>query len=156
MENRLKEIRENRKLKFQYIASPENLADIADRGLGRQGLRDNNLWWSGPEWLILPSDSWPIWKLNNMDDDKAELTTPEEKTCKIMYEAERMTGKGRWNKRLVSAKVSAPLNIDITRFSTLTKLLRVIVLILRFINTLKRVVQRSNNQMDSEKVAEAE
>ena len=91
-----------------------------------------------------------------MGDNITELTTPEGKTCNIMYEAELMTEEGRQNKRVVSAKVNAPLNIDITRFSSLTKLLRVTVLALRFINKLKRVVQRSNNQLDSEEMAEAE
>ena len=93
MKNRLKEIRANRELKLHYIASSENPADIASRGLGTQELRNNNLWWSGPEWLLLPSYSWPIWKLNNMDDVIAELTTPEGKTCEIMYEAELMAGR---------------------------------------------------------------
>ena len=51
---------------------------------------------------------------------------------------------------------SAPLNIDISRFSSIRKFLRVTVLALRFINKLKRVVQRSNNQLDSEKMDEAD
>ena len=125
VENRLKEIRKQREIKFHYITSSENPVDIASRGLGTQGLRDNNLWWSGPEWLLLPSDSWPIWKLNNMDNDIADHTDAEGKTYRIMYEAELVAGEGRLNKQDVSVKVSAPLNIDISRFSQLIRFARV-------------------------------
>ena len=155
VENRLKEKREHREIKFHYIASSENPADIASRGLGTQELRNNNLWWSGPEWLLLPSDSWPIWKLYNMDNDIVEHTAAEGKTNRIMYEAELVAGEGRLNKQDVSVKVSAPLNIDISRFSSLTKLLRVTALALRFINKLKRK-SGSSSQLDSEEIAEAE
>ena len=58
-------------------------------------------------------------------------------------------------KQDTNTKVSAPLNIDINRFSSLTKLLRVTVLALRFINKLKKA-SRSNGQIDSKAIIQAE
>ena len=63
IENRLTEIRKDREINFHYIASLENPGDLASRGLGPEELRDNGRWWYGPEWLLSPNDSWPIWKL---------------------------------------------------------------------------------------------
>ena len=155
VENRLKEIREQKEIKFHYIASSENPADMVSRGIGTKDLRDNDLWWNGPEWLLSPSDRWPVWTMNEIDSDTSEQENPEGKTIKIMYEAELVAGEGRLNRQDVAAKVSAPLAIDITRFSCLTKLLRVTVLVLRFINKLKRTF-KANSQVDSTEIAEAE
>ena len=63
VDNRLIEIRSDREINFHYIASLENPADFASRGLETEEIRNKDLWWYGPEWLLSPSDSWPTWKL---------------------------------------------------------------------------------------------
>ena len=43
VENRLKEIRSDREINFHYIASLENLADFASRGLKTKEIRNSGL-----------------------------------------------------------------------------------------------------------------
>ena len=59
VENRLKEIRSDREINFHCIFF-ENPDDFASRGLETEEIRNKDLWWYGPEWLLSPSDSWPI------------------------------------------------------------------------------------------------
>ena len=165
IENRLIEIRKDREINFHYIASLENPADLASRGLGTEELRDNGRWWYGPEWLLSPNDRWPAWKLNNngndnidndnIDNDIMAHKESEMTTKKTMYEAKLVAGEGCRNQQDVSTKVSAPLNIEIHRFSSLAKLLRVTALALKFVNKFKKTA-RSNDRLDSEEIIQAE
>ena len=60
-----------------------------------------------------------------------------------MYEAKLVAGEG------CMKQSDAPMNIDIQRFSSLTKLLRVTALALQFISKLKKTAP-SIDQIDSE------
>ena len=153
VENRLNEIRKDRDIVYHYIPSSENPADFPSRSLDTEELRDNHLWWYGPEWVLSPSDSWPTWELKRKEND-TELQG-EYRTKNMMYEAKLVAGEGLMDKQDKTKKVSAPLDIDINRFSSLTKLLRVTVLALRFINKLKKT-SRSNGQIDSKDINQAE
>ncbi|MEW8544134.1 MAG: hypothetical protein AB2693_11425, partial [Candidatus Thiodiazotropha sp.] len=155
IENRLNEIRLDSEIIYHYIASSDNPADCATRGLDTKDLKDNQLWWYGPKWLGLASDDWPIWKLNNIDSGIQSEEENKTKPSRPMYEAKLVAGEGCRNKKDVSTKVSAPLNIDIHRFSSLIKLLRVTALALRFIKKLQKISQ-PNKQLDSEEIYQAE
>ncbi|XP_065368859.1 uncharacterized protein LOC135961295 [Calliphora vicina] len=43
-----------------HVSSSYNPADLATRGLTPSELKENKLWWHGPEWLKLEKSSWPI------------------------------------------------------------------------------------------------
>lgn len=45
-----------------HVDSKSNPADLASRGVYPHELRDNRLWWYGPEWLKKSSNFWPIKK----------------------------------------------------------------------------------------------
>lgn len=45
---------------WSHVASSFNPADLATRGLFPSELKDNDLWWHGPEWLRLDKSSWPV------------------------------------------------------------------------------------------------
>ena len=45
---------------WKHVRGTENPADCASRGLFPQELKDHPLWWSGPPWLKLPPDKWPV------------------------------------------------------------------------------------------------
>lgn len=47
------------KAKWQHVATEENPADCASRGLLGNELRDSKLWWQGPAWLSLSEQRWP-------------------------------------------------------------------------------------------------
>ncbi|XP_058810637.1 uncharacterized protein LOC131675615 [Phymastichus coffea] len=44
---------------WAYVPTKQNPADLATRGASPDELRSNELWWTGPKWLMSPSDKWP-------------------------------------------------------------------------------------------------
>jgi len=58
VENRVREIRRHHHVKFHHVASEHNSADVASRGCTPRELKENQMWWHGPEWLT--GDTWPI------------------------------------------------------------------------------------------------
>ncbi|KAK5975415.1 Retrotransposon domain containing protein [Trichostrongylus colubriformis] len=49
---------QNITVKFHYVASENNPADCATRGLATKEAK-NHIWWSGPHFLRSPQDQWP-------------------------------------------------------------------------------------------------
>ena len=45
--------------KWHHVAGSENPADAASRGSLPTQLLEHSSWWKGPDWLTLPSTSWP-------------------------------------------------------------------------------------------------
>ncbi|GBM28328.1 hypothetical protein AVEN_229512-1 [Araneus ventricosus] len=100
---------------FRWFHCPglENPADRLTRGVSAVSLKSDDLWWSGPRWLKSPRYGWPQHKFRVPDE--------------YMYE-----------KRIVvhTAIVKDDTLIDISRFSSLTRLLRVTAYVLRFLGKL--------------------
>ena len=44
---------------WRYVATQQNPADLASRGMPISHLLSSNLWWQGPKWLHLPPSDWP-------------------------------------------------------------------------------------------------
>ncbi|XP_058798035.1 uncharacterized protein LOC131668142 [Phymastichus coffea] len=44
---------------WSHVPTKQNPADLATRGAMPDELRANDLWWTGPMWLLSPSDKWP-------------------------------------------------------------------------------------------------
>ena len=59
VENRVKEIKTDKDINFHYISTTENPADKASRGTSTRELRDDRIWWHGPEWLVQTQQTWP-------------------------------------------------------------------------------------------------
>ena len=138
----------------------KNPADFASRGLETEEIRNKDLWWYGPEWLLSQSDSWPKWKLKNMDsetfDNDSLIQNESEMLPKSpMYDARLVAGEGGKQQQDVATKRNTPLTIDIHRFPSLTRLLRVTALAQKFICKLKRT-SRSKSYLDSEEINQAE
>lgn len=57
---------------WHYIRSAHNPADCATRGVDPDKLKESNLWWSGPSWLMQPSSQWPNEKWSHKRDEKEE------------------------------------------------------------------------------------
>ncbi len=45
--------------RWRHVATNDNPADLASRGVRALELLQSELWWHGPGWLSLPPDSWP-------------------------------------------------------------------------------------------------
>ena len=50
--NRVTEIINEIDVAFRYINTKHNPADIPTRGMSAKELKNNKLWWCGPEWLL--------------------------------------------------------------------------------------------------------
>ena len=64
VENRVKEIKEEKDINFHYIPTKQNPADIASSGTSTSELQKNILWWNGPDCLLKSIDEWPVWNFN--------------------------------------------------------------------------------------------
>ncbi|XP_075158086.1 uncharacterized protein LOC142231359 [Haematobia irritans] len=95
-----------------YISTHDNPADCASRGIAPLELVHHKLWWSGPDWLCLPPTEWPQQPEHNYE------TNLEKK------------------KKTFASHVITKLDFPeiLSRFSSLTKLVRVTAYILRFVN----------------------
>jgi len=114
VENRLIEIKSHKGMSFKYVPTEENPADLATKGKSPSELQQS-IWWNGPIWLSAPLDKWPNYKFA-----ETTQTDEEQQHHKVLFEAKLMAGE--------SLDLT---DIKIKRFSTLLKLLRTTVWILR-------------------------
>ena len=78
VENRVKEIKQDKDIKLHYFSTKENPADMASRGTRTHKLKDNKLWWHGPKWLTKSKQDWPEWQRELTDKQKEEVKTQTE------------------------------------------------------------------------------
>ena len=63
--NRIGEIQsQSNPAQWQCVETDENPADLCSRGLSASRLKDNTLWWSGPDFLTKHESEWPKAKIN--------------------------------------------------------------------------------------------
>lgn len=113
VENRIRELRAQSNVTFRYVPSQLNPADIVSRGMTCDELQSSMLWWYGPWLLRLEKDRWP------------------ENSC------ERPKTLHEVRSTVALAQVCAPPAsileaMDMTRYSSYSKLLRVTAYVLRF------------------------
>ena len=116
VENKIKEIKEDRNINFHYIWSSEKPADTAGRGTIILDLEDNEGSWHGPNWLKNPKHTWPDWKSISTCRQNNEIqaqTESELRKNKVTYEAKLVAEDGL----LESNRTS--FGIDLDRFSSL-------------------------------------
>ena len=106
-----------------YCLSAENPADLGSRGMFGSDLKHNKLWWHGPLWLSQGESSWP-------QEIKTIISTPESESEKKVSSVNFMVVEN-------SETRSMNLVFDISRYSSLRKLVRTTALVLQFINKLK-------------------
>ena len=74
--NRRKEIlRHTDSSHWRYINTLLNPADLATRGLPSSKISSDCLWLTGPDFLRLPDEEWPVWILPGVNDSDLELLT---------------------------------------------------------------------------------
>ena len=124
VKNRVKEIQQHSDISIAYINTKENPADIATRGSTVKSLRDNNLWWHGP----------CICEFNT------ELKV-EKDTINAIENTEMCSKVNEKGDATPIADNEPPCGIDVNRYSSLIKLLRVTALVVKFTRLLKKSVQ---------------
>lgn len=96
---------------WDYVNTLENPADLISKGMSPSDLKNSNLWWHGPKWLVSSSDEW---------SDRIDFIPSEPLNV----------GLKRSQHLILS--VMKPNDI-FTRYSSYTKLLRVVAYMYRFI-----------------------
>ena len=135
VDNRIKEIRQQPDMKFRYIASSHNPADLAMRGVTVSELNKSSLWWHGPSWLETNSLSWPVWNLSEITSEELKFLESEFKKSRFSGEVVHVVGTERM---LLFGMEGSPC-------SSLRGLLRVSVYVLRFLK------MRIWNKLDEKK-----
>ena len=122
VQHRVNEIlKRTRKEDWGHVAGVDNPADLGSRGVTASHLRDSKIWWEGPEWLKKGRENWPnSFPLEISDDVREE----SKKTAAVMTVTKEKSG--------------VHSVIEIERYSSLRKLLRVTAYVKRFIENMKR------------------
>ena len=111
--NRVAKIREHSYLKWNYVPTRNNPADLGSRGCELRKLCE--FWWNGPEWLR-DCKNWP---------EQPDITNNDES------EIER-----KWSKNYYTVDLQNP--IDTLNKFTLRKTLRILRWINRFLNNCRK------------------
>lgn len=99
---------------WRHVPTKENPVDCASRGLFPSELVDHPLWWTGPSFLLSPSDEWPNLLITELEDDQRSTD----------YEARVPT--------VLNIKLDIPTFDLLNRCSSLPRILRVIAYCCRF------------------------
>lgn len=104
---------------WSHISTTDNPADPASRGLLPRSMMTSTIYWNGPAFLQLSEEQWPKSKFIPLDPDQLPETKPHIATT------------------LAVNAQSSPLEL-INRFSSFSKMQRVLSYIFRFLNRIRR------------------
>lgn len=117
---------------WRHVPTADNPADCVSRGISCQELLFLNTYWEGPNWLLLSEEHWPQTLPTARD-------LPELRKAAILLNINLVTD-----------------SIDFTRYSSLTKLERVIAYCIRFIrNCSKQKIDRTFGCLRATEIKEA-
>ena len=127
--NRVNEISEDDNITFNCIPTKQNPADTTSHGTTLKKLKQDQLWWHGPKWLINPVCEWP--ESDDTIDRKADPDFESELKIKTQFtETGFMEISEKVDKpQTYDSGITAPLGIDSKRYSSVTKMLRVTVFV---------------------------
>lgn len=133
VQHRVDEIRRlTSKNDWRHCPGKQNPADLPSRGTSAKDLTKNAIWWNGPEFLYQPETEWPTNESTHFGDEEA-LKEAAKNAVNITHSLVNSTANEPTTPKVDNL-------IDITRFSDLTKLLRVTALVVKFVNKLKSTV----------------
>ena len=118
---------------WRHVPTKYNPADCASRGVTPAELLQHELWWEGPPWLKLDSSSWPITERQQCQEDTEEL---------------KIT--------LTSVTEKKHTIVPFNKFSSYTRLVRVMAWTLRFIRNTRRKEPNFSTYLTGPEVLKAE
>ena len=135
VENRLQKIRKLAPSKLcKYVPTKQNPADIASRGTTATQLVGNKMWWNGPEFLVKSNEHWPSQPCS-YQEDVSELKSPQISVTTSTVNATQIPNIMEL--------------LDVSKYSSIVRLLRVTAYVLRFVNNLKKRVQHLESTVGS-------
>ena len=126
-----------------------NPADLPSRGCRGEQLAQNQTWWNGPKFLKLSRDHWPESPQTSALSDNAEALQEIVKNPVSVTHSLTTTGSEEHS-------VNFSQVIDIERYSSVTRLLRVTAYILRFIRNAKKSVTHRETHKSPEQSSKGE
>ena len=120
---------------YRYIPTSDNPADLLTRGISYNEFIKNKIWLNGPQWLC-NSDDWP----EPMQSSQTSLSTGASVSVENITVSEINT-----NTDTIENSNEREFPIDVTRFSSYSKILRVTCYVLSFISKLKFSVNRKKS-----------
>ena len=124
---------------WQHCPTNENPSDLGTRGASASKLQHSQLWWEGPDFLKQDKESWP--------GQHKEFKPTEDAQCEERSPNLLLANEG--------STPSLSTTIDIGRFSTLKKLIRVTVRMLRFINNCRNPRNKETGHITAEELQNA-
>lgn len=123
---------------WRHVPSELNPADCASRGLLPSTLQKHTIWWSGPEFLSHSSDYWP--DLHSLPSRNPGMASEEEKNLVLTT---------------VTTDVPEPLDILLDKFSSFSKIERIVSYILRFKHNVTSVDNKKSGALSEQEIHEA-
>ena len=130
-----------RKEDWAHCPGSENPADVGSRGELASTLKENELWWKGPQWLSGPIEGWPTAEITETPE-----TSDERKLLTVTVAS-------------VRPRKGISCIIDIERFSKIGKLHRVTAWVRRFLHNLQsrgKGQSRRVSGLNREEIVQAE
>ena len=132
--NRVAKIQENSSLSWNHVSTSENPADVASRGIDPSKPENHISWWFGPHWL-----------------ETNKLPSP----CKPEgTHVELKNSKNTINCSAVQLLCDSEL-IDLSKQNSLTKALRIVAHVKRFVDILRKKRAGSQQFIDPEEMSAA-
>ena len=101
------------------------------------------MWWNGPKWLSLPKSEWPdsnCWK---------EICEDDCETVDSNFTNSTVTN-------MCVNTIAQPFGINVEKFSSMLKVLRVTAYASRFVKNTRSRLNRKSNNLTSEEINDAE
>lgn len=135
----------NRVMEIQRLTDPdqwnhcpgaENVADLLTRGVSPEVLKTTTVWWHGPSWLSQPSPEWP-----HSETVCEDMTAEEERKPVHVHTVAQSVEKSA---------------LPFKQFSSLTKLIRVVAWMQRFVHNSRYPLEKEQGFLTAEQINKAQ
>lgn len=141
---------ENLNIHWQWIAGVQNPADLISRGTSVEELKDDKIWWHGPEWLLLYANHWPCQpEVPNCNSQQDFLN--EFRTIHLTMKSQELI-RGKWFKFDLSKQLNFSL---LDCYGDWKRLLRVTTTIFRAVHNFKNFKDKRFDSFDTSEYANA-
>ena len=133
---------------WRHVSTKENPADLPTRGTSVANLKDNVLWWSGPEFLKSDEKDWPKVKIEVNQETLSEVR----KQARVQIETENEE-----DLTLLTTTHETDWRLQPERYSNWNRLVRVRAWVQRFIeNCTRKLEDRCTGDITYQEIADAE
>ncbi|KAL4238005.1 hypothetical protein ACF0H5_002716 [Mactra antiquata] len=147
--NRVGEIQQATKpVQWRHVKGINNPADIVSRGSSVQNLKDNDMWWNGPEFLLEDESKWPNVNIEQISSNDSEIRKSQ---------LNKLEFQTFFVKHQFHDTVNEDFRLHPKNYSNWRKLVHVYAWVKRFMENCKRPKpERISGELDVSEVHDAE